>query len=161
MSQNALYGTIIGSVIGIILIVVGIVVEKHKTVYSQLGNGRVTHSYLVGIPTFDYDQSGRPILPGYNLWSGSITVLNTNDPNKKELTFDLKGIKTFTAEDPYSRLLGKDLIQIWVNPNNPSDFRLTTDNVNILGWVLLGVGIFLTLVLWISYFFRNKKNSKN
>ncbi len=163
MSQNPLYGPIIGSVVGIILIIVGVVIEKHKTVYSQLGNGRVTQTHLTGIPTFNYDQYGHPIGLPYNLWNGNITVINTNDPDKKELTFNVNGIKTYTADDPYSSLLGKDLIQIWTNPNNPSDFRLSSDNVNIIGWILLGIGVFLILILWISYFFRNnkKKKSKN
>ncbi len=160
MNQNALYGPIIGSVIGVILIIVGIVIEKHKTVYSQLGNGKVFSTNLIGVPYYDRDQNGN-VISIYNLWSGTITVFNTNDPNSRKLTFDVSGVKTYTTDKPYSKKDGKDLIQIWVNPNNPSDFRMSSDNVNILGWILLGVGVFLTLVLWISYFFRNKKKSKN
>ena len=156
MIQNSLYVPIIGSVIGIILIIIGIVLEKRKTVYSQLGNGLVVDANnLIGVPSSDRDQNGN--INYYNIWNGNITVINTNDPNLKQLTFNINGMKTPTTEKPYSAKDGKNKISIWVNPNNPSDFRMYSDNLNIVGWVLLGVGIIVTLVVWISYFLKNKK----
>lgn len=146
------------SIFGIVLIIIGIILEKHKTVYSKMGTGIVSNiAGLVPTPMWDRDQNGLPIGQPYTLWNGTILVQNINDPNKNDfLLFNVTNFRTALDVTPYSSVNGTNIIQIWINPNNPSDFKLSSDNFNIIGWILVGFGIVLTIIIWLTYLLRKK-----
>lgn len=145
---------IIGTVIGIIMIIVGIAFERHKTVYSLLGNGKVIDSTnLIGTPKQDTDSNGKVIGKPYESWSGSIEVINDKDTSKTRQTFQINGVRTENTLTPYQ--VGKS-IPIYVNPKDPTDFRISSDDTSVIGWVLIGFGVFIIIGSWVWAYFANK-----
>lgn len=144
---------IIGTVIGIIMIIVGIAFERHKTVYSLLGNGKVLDSTnLIGTPVTDTDSNGK-VTGSHISWTGSIEVVNDKDPSKTPQTFQINGVSTTNTLNPYP--VGKS-IPIYVNPKDPTDFRISSDDTSVIGWVLIGFGVLIIIGSWVWAYFANK-----
>ena len=163
MNNQKLLGPLIGSVIAIILLVVGIIVEHRKTIYSQLGTGQVVNIIpkVICNPRTDIQVvNGSQIITTYNDCSGTCDVINTNDSKQVLRTFNVEyTTSSVIAGDTGPYGYGKT-IPIYINPNNPSDFTMYSDNYTILGWVLIIFSIFLLFVLWITYFFGKEDKNK-
>lgn len=145
---------IIGTVIGIIMIIVGIAFERHKTIYSLLGNGKVIgNTNLIATPKQDTDSNGKVTGQPYESWTGSIEVINDKDTSKTPQTFQINGVRTDNSLNPYP--INKS-IPIYVNPKDPTDFRISSDDTSVIGWVLIGFGVLTIIGSWVWAYFANK-----
>jgi len=144
---------IIGTAIGIIMIIVGIAFEKHKTIYSLLGNGKVYSSNLTPTASVDTDSNGKVIGQPYQSWNGSIEIINDKDTTKTPQTFQINSVRTPNYINPYP--VDKS-IPIYVNPKDPTDFRLSSDDTSIIGWFFIIIGIIIIISSCVWAYFANK-----
>ena len=135
---------IIGTIIGIIMIIVGIVLENHKAIYSLVGNGIVQKNNL--IPFVD-SKNGNSELK----WTGTIDVINNKDTTKTSQTFQINDM--VSKIKPYPE---NTTIVIYINPKDPTDFRILSDDTSIIGWVLIITGVVIIISAWVWAYFANK-----
>ena len=145
---------IIGTVFGIIMIIIGIFLENHKTVYSVLGSGTIVDDGgVICTSQLGYDSNNKPY--SYIKCSGSCTVVNKNDPTQHVITIPVD-FNTNSIVDGKGQYSKGNSITIYVNPNNPADFQLTSDNTTVIGVVLIILGIIMMISSWVWAYFANK-----
>lgn len=147
---RAFVGVIIGTLLGLALIVGGIVAISHKIKRT---------STVTGYPV---DNRTLEILPGGIPKCGVITDKNntTYDCNftlKYEINDDKSDTGKFylfhttsfheTSDINYS---GMHSVPLYYNPKNPGDASLTKDDFHTVGWVMIAFGLFVLIASWIS-----------
>ena len=155
------FKAIIGTIIGIILISVGIYLIRKQGVYTKQGTGIVknnTCDYNY-IPTPVTDDKGVIITPIQYKWSCNLTVVNSEDKDspQTEKTEQIDFINNNPRSVPYStNSQVQPKITIWVNPSNIKDFDLISDDTHILGWILVATGIVIMVGSIVWAYFANK-----
>lgn len=145
------FKAIIGTVIGIIMIIAGIVFIRRQGVYTQQGTGIVKDTKCIfNGPVLD-DQ-GKLINPAQYKFNCTLTVYNSDDksPNPTTKTQQI----TLTTPDPTSfPTKNNESIPIWINPKDPKDFSLSSDDTHVIGWFLVIIGPILIIgsIAW-AYF---------
>ena len=148
------FKAIIGTVIGIIMIIAGITFIRRQGVYTQQGTGVVT-DVKCDIPQPITDDQGRLINPIQYRWNCTLTVVNSDD--KSQTPTQKTQQTTLTSSNPTipPNKVG-DTIPIWINPKNPSDFSLNSDDTHVIGWILVILGPILIIGSIAWAYFANK-----
>jgi len=145
------FKAIIGTIIGIIMIIAGIVFIRRQGVYTQQGTG-IVKSTRCDIPTPITDDQGRLIQPTQYRWNCTITVYNADDTGANPTTKTMQ--KTLTGNNPtLPPTQDGTTIPIYINPKDPKDFSLSSDDTHVLGWILVIIGPILIIgtIAW-AYF---------
>lgn len=162
------FKAIIGTVIGIIMIIAGIVFIRRQGVYTQQGTGIVNQNTCLTdgsqpVPSVAKDSNGNYTSQIQYTWNCTVSVKNTED-NSDNPSVKTKNITEITNTIPQSyNPLTKNrpgmpydintTVPIWVNPKNPKDFDLQSDDTHVIGWFLVIIGPILIIgsIAW-AYF---------
>lgn len=137
---RALMGAIIGTLIGIVLIGVGIYYLTRKSKFTESAVATVD----------DPDVSTK--CPE-NVSTGFYNCTNLNvDYSYNGTEYDNKKL-TGSFPEP---LFNGELINIWVDPNHPDAFSLTEDSNSTIGVFLLVFGILGLIAGWLTYIIVSK-----
>ena len=136
---RATIGVIIGTLLGLGLIIGGIILLVHKTKRTKNVNGFPTDNEVPQCTTNSKDNN----LTYQCKFSLSYTINGTE--HTKQFT-------TNESKD-YS---GQTQIKLYYNPENVSDISVTQDNYGTIGGVLLGSGFFILIIAWVGWWLVNK-----
>ena len=145
------FKAIIGTVIGIIMIIAGIVFIRRQGVYTQQGTG-IVKSTKCDMPTPMTDDQGKLVQPPQYKWNCTVTVANSDDTSANPTTKTQQ--VTLTGYDPrITPTQDNSTIPIWINPKDPKDFSLSSDDTHVIGWFLVIIGPILIIgsIAW-AYF---------
>jgi hypothetical protein len=133
---EAWIGAIISTLIGIVLIVIGVIALNHKTKLTANTQGKIKDA-TCGDPYNDGNQQ-----------KYKCTVNVT-------YTVDNKEYNIIKNTDDDSKYFTGQMVTVYYNPSSPDKGELTSDNSKTLGIVFIIVGIviplFAWLWLWITY----------
>ena len=131
---------IFGSIIGLIMLIVGIILVSKRTVRTE----KVSATIEKIIKCNEIKEDKKP-----STYSCTFTASYTI--NNKEY------INTFTTTGNIEKFPG-EIITLYYDPNNTSDILPESDNFHILGWILIGISIFMvaSLVTWAYVAYKYK-----
>jgi hypothetical protein len=137
---EAWFGAIVGTIIGIILFIVGIVLIRKKhllvgTAEGTIKNDPVCTTNYVNKDTQAFNCSNMNI---------EYSVNNT----KYNITESIKGSS--------SNYIKGSTITVYYNPNNPSDGKLDNDDSHVIGWVMFVMGILFATLPWVWVYITSK-----
>lgn len=147
---------IMGTIFGIIMIIIGIALVVHKSKLTKTAQGRVepiTANDLLVCTLSGTDQQQNNLKAVYTC---NFKVTFTDPDTGKQYT---KTFSNITVEldpgqnPPYDN--GK-MVDIWYNPTDPSNFSLASDDTSALGWILIVIGVICIIVGWVWAYFANK-----
>ena len=162
------FKAIIGTVIGIIMIIAGIVFIRRQGVYTQQGTGKVIQNTCLNdplqpTPSVTKDSNGNYTGQIQYTWNCTVSIQNIDDKDGTPAT-QTKNISEITNSMPqsYNPSTGNrpgmpydinTTVPIWINPKNPKDFSLSSDDTHVLGWILVIIGPILIIgsIAW-AYF---------
>jgi hypothetical protein len=130
----AMISAIIGTIIGISLIVGGIMALRSKTNLTETVLGTITND-----PT--------------------CTNISTSDESHVqcidiEIDYEVDGIQyqiVMTSSGNHTYVKGEK-VTLYYDPENPSTAQLSSDNLHPLGWGLLIIGILILISGWVWYY---------
>jgi hypothetical protein len=139
---RALLGVIFGTVIGIIMIGIGIYLAARRTKRTLSVFGNIKD----GVP--------------------QCTVSSYSDKNGTTITYNCVFTVDYKIDDkPYSHTfttnsstnyVGIKDIRLYYESGKEGDVSLSEDNTHIAGWIVLGIGVFLIIGSWISWYIINR-----
>lgn len=132
---RAIIGVIFGTIIGIIMIIIGIYMISKKNKYTEKIKGKVTN----------YPDCNKHTDKNTTSYECNVNVSYIIDGK----TYNLKDKHT----DTYIKYTKNKQIDVYYNPKNPSDGSLASDDERRFGWIVLVIGIFVLLGSWISLWF--------
>lgn len=138
---RAIIGTILGTIIGIALIIGGIAAIKHKRIFTRKTIGKSVNS-----------QNPPQTIPISNCDS---TIVKDNNRQ-----YQCHFIVQYTVENKnYTKIFNTNSntnyseqtdIVIYYDPTNPENVSLYEDDYKIVGYIFIGLGILLLLSSWIG-----------
>ena len=154
------FKAIIGTILGIIMIIAGIVLVRRQGVYTKTGTGIVKSNSCFGNPSqptveITKDDKGNVTGTKYR-WTCTLSVVNEEDKSSNP-TVKTKQISELNDNngrvgDNIPNPIGST-IPIYINPKDPSDFDLASDDTHVIGWILIIMGPILIVgsIAW-AYF---------
>lgn len=136
----AVFGVIMGTLAGLILIPLGIYFMVHKTKLTSQTPGKID------------TKSPNPCTPQ----SKNNTVVYDCSFNVNYTINGTQYSKLITVTDSSRQYYGGDNVTIYYDPKNPNDASITQDNTHILGIILLIVGIIIPIIAWVWWYFARK-----
>mgnify|MGYP003980046695 FL=1 len=126
------FSAIFATIIGIGMIIGGIFALIHKTTHTKLTQGTIqTAACTTNANEVDCD----------------LTITYSVNGKSYPLSANTTGMINWkTAEK----------IHGYYNPNDPIDAGLSINNTKILGWVLIGIALFLIIGSWFTVWLVNK-----
>ena len=149
---------VVGSILGIVLIIVGIVLVRKKSIYTQMGTGIVLSNSCSDPsiqPSPVKDSKGFDINPLQYNWTCTLTVKNSDDKSQNPIK-KTRQIDTVTSSSRNFPYPVNSTIPIYVNPNNQSDFDFSSDDTHVIGWVLIAIGPIMIIGSIVWAYFANK-----
>jgi len=122
---SAIIGAVFATLIGIGLVVASIFMLTHKSKLTSETEGVVITS----------DCSGDG--------NGTCTVKASfmDHPTERFVTASVENNVSYRSGDR---------IAVYFDPSNPVDASFQSDSTNVAGWIFLAIGIFITIVAWLS-----------
>ena len=136
---RAIISVVIGTLLGLGLIIGGIVLLARKTKRTKNVNGVSTDNKVPPCTSVSKDNN---ITYQCN-FSLSYTI-NGTEYTKQFNTNESKN---------YS---GKKQMKLYYDPENVNDISITQDNYRTIGGVLLGCGFLIIIIVWVSLWATNK-----
>ena len=135
---RAIIGVIFGTLIGLGLIIGGIFAIAHKTKLS---------SETIGI-SVNKDNNPIPIDQCGTTTTNNNTTYNCNF----RLRYTVDGIDYYSQFNTHDSInySNETKVTIYYDPNNPNNSSPTKDDYHTVGYILLGIGIFLLIGAWVS-----------
>lgn len=135
---RAIFGVIFGTLIGLGLIIGGFYAIAHKTKLSASTSGI----------SVDANNNKIPIPMCSSNTKDNITTYNCNF----RLQYTVNKIKHYYTVNTNSNTNYSENtnVTIYYDPSNPNNASLTNDDYHTTGYVLIGFGILLLLISWIS-----------
>lgn len=126
---SSIIGAIFATLISLIMIMVGILMIKSKDRHSKKETANVTKVVCNPYQTIDN--------PPRTNYSCDFTLQTSN------------GVEQYHSDNErdYSNYKSLD---IYYDPNNPSDIELSKPPLKIIGFVLFGLGLFILIGSWIG-----------
>jgi len=140
---------IIGTVIGIIMIIVGIVLLRHKQKETMKGTAIITNTNPCSVSA-SKDDKGNPVIN----WTCNINATLLNDDGTQSNYSNIINAGNIQSSTPPYEYGQK--ISVWYDPNNKGNFSLTSDDYSVVGWFLIGFGIVAIIGSWVWAYFANK-----
>ena len=134
---KAIFGVILGTIIGVALIVGGITALLHKPTFSSKTTGIVV------------DSNNKPI----NI--NQCSKITTKDSSKYQCKFSLKYTvdnKTYIHPfntDSYVNYSNRTGVTVFYDPKNPKNSVLEDDDYHGIGYLTIGIGIFILFISWL------------
>lgn len=138
---------IVSILLFVLLLSLGIVLVRRKTKYSKYTEATLVRKDLNANTCLQKsvkDDKGNDIIT-YNC---DLTVSYTVDGKTYEQKLHVGG----SSDD----LTKKDKINVYYDPENPTDCSYGTDNSHVLGWVLVGLALLIITGAVIHYYVVNR-----
>lgn len=151
---------IMATIFGLIMIAIGIVMIIHKTrlkgpVQGVIKNIDDNFGNIDNICTLTGANVEDNKADTFN-YNCNFKVVYKNPIDGKEYSQNfMNQVDTRNLNQSPKYILNAS-INVWYDPNNPSDFYLFSDDTNAAGWILLVVGIITIIVGWVWSYFANK-----
>lgn len=136
----AVFGVIMGTLAGLILIPLGIYFIIHKTKLTSQTSGKID------------TKSPNPCTP----YAKDNTVLYNCLFHVNYTINGTQYSKLITVSDSSRPYSDGDNITIYYDPKNPNDASITQDNTHVLGIILLIAGIIIPIIAWVWWYFARK-----
>ena len=131
------FSAIFATIIGIGMIIGGIFALIHKTTHTKLTQGTI----LTAVCTTNTTNA--------NEVDCDLTITYSVNRKSYPLSANTTGMINWETN------VNKD-IDVYYNPNDHSDAGLSINNTKILGWVLIGIALFLIIGSWFTVWLVNK-----
>lgn len=144
---KASIGAVLGTIIGIGMIIFAIIAFTHKTKFTAKTTGI----------SIDHENKPRPVpncIWKYN-GRGNTRVDYSCHFKLKYKVEDTEYVKIFDTNNS-TNYSGENEIIVYYDPKNPFNSSIYKDNYKLIGYILLGFGLFLILVSWIGLWVTRK-----
>jgi hypothetical protein len=130
---------IISTIIGVILIIVGLFLVFRKSKYTSEIQGAVVKAS----PT------------GSNICTNKNNMYNCSFEVDYTLNGDDKTVMFNNVDTSINYTEGK-IITLYYNPDDPNDIKLEKDNTKVLGWIMLLIAILMITISWLWNYLVNR-----
>lgn len=131
----SIIGVIIGTLLGVALIIGGTMAVRSKSVLTETVVGKITNDPSCSVVK---ESDG-----GDHVDCIDIEIEYEIDGETYKIVETSSGINTYIKDED---------VTLYYDPTDPSDARLQSDNVHAIGWVLIVIGIIILIIAWSWYF---------